>query len=586
MREHTTLDTEVVVIGGGPVGLSASLLLAQQGVRSILLEKNATITNHPKASAFNTRTMEILRQLDVADDIYAGTGPVGGVSFYTSLTGYKLGEIAMADFPDYLTALIAATPAPITISSQIELERVLKTHADDNPLVDVRFCCEKLALTQHQDYVEIQTRDLTSGTATSIKAHYAIACDGAGSPTRRECDRRLIGPPAFGHQINVYIEADIESLLGEARHQALYWIAHPEASGVFIGLGGDWKKWCFNFSYFPDRGERFEDFTAEVCLGKVHAALGTTALPVKILSIGPWVLCGQVIDQFRDGRVFFGGDAAHLNIPTGGFGFNTGMQEIHNLAWKLGYVLRDRAPDALLDSYHAERRDIAVFNVETSRQNAINIRETGAGLGAEIVDADEIERDTKKGARQRRQRSDAIARQKRHFIFLGQEIGFGYWDSPLVTPDGSPHYVDEHAVEDPIYTYVPNARPGARAPHCWITRAAEPEQRMSLLDLFTTYFTLLLHGDIDGWQTALDEVSDDIPLQVLSIGAADSGADLIDCDATWNWCYGIDDAGAVLVRPDGHVAWRAACRADQHQGDAVTTALRRSLARDIRQSGG
>lgn len=193
----------------------------------------------------------------------------------------------------------------------------------------------------------------------------------------------MIGATAFGHQINIYIEADIESLVGEARYQALYWIANPEASGVFIGLGGDWRKWCFNFSYFPERGETPEMFTAEEYLRRVQIALGSTDLPVEILSIGPWVLCGQVIDQYRQGRVFFGGDAAHLNIPTGGFGFNTGMQEIHNLAWKLSYVIRGLAPDALLDSYHEERRDIAVFNVETSRENAISIRETDAGLGAE-----------------------------------------------------------------------------------------------------------------------------------------------------------------------------------------------------------
>jgi 2,4-dichlorophenol 6-monooxygenase len=524
--------------------------------------------------------MEILRELQVADDVYAQTGPVGGVSFYTSLTGYKLGEIKMADHPDYIERLIASSPSPLTISSQIVLEKILKQHADESEMVDLRFGHEKISLQQAEDdvdadYVDAEIVDLNTGLSSSIRSSYVIACDGAASPTRREFNREMLGAPAFGHQINVYIEADIESLVDTTSHQALYWISTEGVSGVFIGLGGDWKHWCFNFSYFPHKGEKAEDFTEAVCLQKVQAALGTDALPVKILSIGPWVLCGQVIDEYRQGRVFFGGDAAHLNIPTGGFGFNTGMQEIHNLAWKLAYVLRGLAPDELLDSYHDERRDVAVFNVETSRKNAINIRETGAGLGSEVEDADEMETDSPRGERQRKKRTDAIEHQCNHFIFLGQEIGFGYWDSGLITKDGSAHYVEEHGVEDPIYTYIANARPGARAPHCWVTQNGT---LLSLLDLYTTEFTLLIHGDVHAWKETLVDLPEDVPINVYSIGDPDSRADLIDIHGVWNQYYGIEKAGAVLIRPDGHVSWRAATKADDHDGSSVKTAIMKSLA--------
>jgi len=569
-------ETEVLIIGGGPVGLSAALLLAEQGVQCVLLEKNKTISNHPKASAFNTRTMEILRELGIADEVYAQTGAVGGVSFYTNLSGYKLGEIKMAEHPDYITTLLASSPSPLTISSQIVLEEILKRHAVANELVDVRFSSEKLKLTQSEDHVDVETIDHLTGDSSTIQAKYVIACDGAGSPTRKEHNRKMIGAPAFGYQINVYIKADIESLVNAESHQALYWIATREASGVFIGLGGDWKHWCFNFSYYPQHGEKIEHFTEEACLAKIHAALGTDQLPVDILSIGPWILCGQVIDEYRDGRVFFGGDAAHLNIPTGGFGFNTGMQEIHNLAWKLAYVLRDLAPDSLLDSYQTERRDIAVFNVETSRINAINIRETGASLGSEVEDADELEEETEEGRAQRQKRSDAIARQHNHFMFLGQEIGFGYWDSEIISTDGSLHYVEEHKVEDPIFTYIANARPGARAPHCWVMQA---DNQISILDLYTTEFTLLLHGARDDWSETLSSLPQNIPLNAYSIGNENSGSDLIDIHGVWNEYYGIENSGAVLVRPDGHVAWRTTTTpANQQVDNSIAVAIRKSLA--------
>ncbi|NOX50503.1 MAG: hypothetical protein GXP16_08205, partial [Gammaproteobacteria bacterium] len=313
------------------------------------------------------------------------------------------------------------------------------------------------------------------------------------------------------------------------------------------------------------------------CMKRVQTALGTDKLPINILSIAPWVLCGQVIDEYRDGRVFFGGDAAHLNIPTGGFGFNTGMQEVHNLAWKLSYVLRGRAPDSLLDSYHTERREIAVFNVETSRENALRIRETGAALGAEIEDADEIDADTEKGRRQRKKRADAIVDQTTHFMFLGQEIGFGYWDSNIVTSDDSLHYVEEHNVENAIYTYIANAKPGARAPHCWVMD--RNEVRLSLLDLYaTTGFTLLIHGDVSGWKNTLADVPENIPFKVYTIGNESAKPDLVDIDGVWNKFYGIETAGAVLVRPDGHVAWRATTNAGNHRGITVAAALKKSLS--------
>lgn len=573
-----TLETPVLVVGGGPVGLSTALHLAHSGVESVIVERHRSTSIHPKASYFNVRTMEILGQLGVADELYSTALLGAGVSFYTKLTGYRLGALSGADFPDYVTSLLAATPRPGCISSQIVLEAMLKKKADENPLIQVLFNHEKVGLEQDDSRALTTILDRDSGESMVVESAYVIACDGVHSSTRDELGATMIGPPAFGHMINIYFEADVESLVPDS-DQALYWISSPEAPGVFIALGGDRRKWCFNTPYHPDRGERPENYTESRCMGKLYAALGTRDLPVKILAIGPWVLCGQVVDRYQIGRVFFGGDTAHLNIPTGGFGFNTGMQETHNLAWKIAAVLDGWAPDRLLESYHEERRPIAIFNVEASRENAMQIRETGASLGDSAPDVDEVDEDTPTGQVQRDRLSAAITRQRSHFLFLGQEIGFDYENSGLVVSDGTPHYVEEYDVEDPIFTYLPNARPGARAPHCWLTHSAADGVRSSILDLFDKEFVLLVAGDPTPWFATLDAAVADIPLRAVGIGPSGSGSKYHDEEGNFQENYGIGNGGAVLVRPDGHVAWRAPTDPDHHVGVALSDALEIATAR-------
>ncbi len=568
--------TSVLIVGAGPVGMSAALLLANHGVKSIVIEKHNSITHHPKASSFNTRTMEILRSLGIEQGIYDSTGSVGGVSFYTSLTKYRLGGFTFNSFPDYMENWLASTPAPGTVSSQIELEKWLKLKIDESDLIDFRYNSEKISLSEGGGFTTARIRDLESSETYLIEAQYTLACDGAGSPTRKELSRELIGAGSFGHQINVYIEADIESLTSDCQ-QALYWVSNADVSGVFIGLGGDWRKWCFNFSYFPEQGESAAQFTEERCLEKIYQALGTDKLTVKIISVGDWLLCGKVIDEYRQGRVFFGGDAAHLNIPTGGFGFNTGMQEIHNLAWKLAYVIKGIAPDELLDSYHYERRPVAVFNVETSRENARKIQQTGISLGPILEDEKIVESDDDSGQRLREKRSQAIIDQQRHFMFLGQDIGFGYWESTIISPDGSLHYVEEHEVIDSVFTYVANAKPGARAPHCWVMPQGSTCSPKSLLDYYNHKFTFLVFGNSDEWLGEIGKLNQSIPYRVFTIGSAE--CDLFDIEGVASQYYGVKDSGFVLVRPDGHVACRVNCSVDQYGGDSLQSIMYKSIAK-------
>lgn len=573
----TSKTTQVIIVGGGPVGLSTSLLLAQFGVRSILVERNATTSTHPKASYFNTRTMEILRQIGVAEDVYAGGGMLAGVSFYTNLSGHRLGGFSGAEFPDYVTALLSSTATPGCISSQIVLEAILERHAASNGHVDLRFSHECQRVEQTQDDVTAYVLNRSTGEEISLTADYLIACDGAGSRIRTQCGRELLGPAAFASMMNVYFRADLARITGEAR-QALYWISNPNAAGVIVGLGGDWQKWCYLFSYDPTKGEFAEGLSSELCMQRIRAALGTDDVPVEILSIGPWSLCGQVIDQFRHGRIFFGGDAAHLSIPTGGFGFNTGMQEVHNLAWKLAFVIRGLADHRLLDTYHEERRPIAVYNVEVSRDNAIKISATGAVMGAPVDDVSEIENDTAEGERQRQKLREAISEQKRHFLFLGQEIGFDYSMSSLVCADGSKHYMEEYSLDDPVYCYVPNARPGARAPHCLVASRTSPTEPRPIQDYLHRGFVCLVYGDRSIWEEAVASCADRAVVTFHTIGGPDVSSDLIDYDGMFSMRYGLDRGGAVLVRPDGHIAWRAK-NASCQSAFQLKAALARTLGR-------
>ncbi len=566
------LQTEVLVIGGGPVGLSTALLLADQGVDCILVEKHETTASHPKASYFNVRTMEILRQLGVADDVYATALMPQGVLFYTRLTGHCLGGYNFTDFPEYTARVLASTGSPACVSSQIVLEDILKQHADANAGIRVLFGHEKTSIEQDGARVLTSVLDRAAGETYEIESRFAVACEGIRSSTRDACGRKMVGPPPFGHVMNIYVEADLEGLTGE-RNQALFWICNPDTPGAFIGLGGDRLKWCFNTPYFPEDGESAEDFDEKRCLERIYAALGTDSLPVKILAVGPWVLCGQVVDQYRQGNIFFGGDTAHSNIPTGGFGFNTGMQETHNLAWKLAAFLKGDAPEAILDTYHSERRGIAVFNVEKSRENAINIRDTGATFGGRPDDTDEIDLDTDRGRAQRAAKTRAIAEQKTHFLFLGQEIGFGYWDSPLIVPDGTDHYAVANDVDDPVHVYIPNARPGARAPHCWVALRDVPDKPIPMHDVFGKGFVLLTRGEGDEWSRSIDSGSAAVPLRSLSVGPVGSDSDLLDAEGRWDEVYGLDGQGAVLVRPDGHVCWRAFSGPSHHDGVTLRDAL-------------
>lgn len=551
------VETPVLVVGGGPVGLAASICLSRLGVRSLLVEQHATTTTHPKATVVNARTFELFRQWGIEQAVRAGGLPPERsryIVWATSLAGYELGRLDLAaggsgDKPASRSGH-ALGPASTGICPQDVYEPILRAEAERSTLADVRFSTRLVDFTAAADGVTAVVRDTRSGHDCRVRAEYLLACDGAASAVRERLGIAMLGPDDIGSILNVYFHADLSRFVA-GREGPLYWIVNGDVAGVFIALDNA-GRWLFNAPFRLAEGESVARFTADDCRAKVRRAVGDRSLAVDVRSIDPWVMRSQVAARYRAGRVFLAGDAAHRFPPTGGFGMNTGVQDAHNLAWKLAGVLQGWAAPALLDTYEAERRPVGQFNADQSLKNARKM----PSPSARPVDGSSplaiIEQDSPEGAAVRQRVAAGIGGTREHFSATGQAKGFAY-ASAAITPDATAVEEGRSTVEE----YVPSARPGSIAPYF----AVRVEGRAaSMLELFGERFVLLTgpRGEASRGGLASDGAP---PLRTYAVGV-----DVVpDGGTVSEWCalYGLEEDGAVLVRPDGHVAWR-----------------RRSLARD------
>ena len=313
------------------------------------------------------------------------------------------------------------------------------------------------------------------------------------------------------------------------RPGVLYFLNDAQAKGVFVAHDVD-AEWVYMQPWDPG-AEPAAAYDAARCERIVRAAIGAAAPPFRVETIATWHMSVQVAERYREGRAFLLGDAAHRFPPTGGLGLNTGVQDAHNLAWKLAAVEHGIASNALLESYEAERKPVAHRNAEVSARNAARLAEVPRALGPD-------------GKGDRAAVRAAIANQAEHFDMLGLQLGFHYERGALV-PDGS----EPPPRANPVREYVPTGRPGARVPHAWTERAGE---RVSTLDLLPLdRFTLIAGRSGAAWLDAAGKVG--APLARLAIGR-----DVADASGAWAAALGIADDGALLVRPDQHVAWRSA----------------------------
>lgn len=534
-----TRDVPVLIVGGGPVGLSAAILLSRFGVRSLLIERHPSITQHPKARGVFRRTMELFRQWGIEERVRP-RGLAGDIGFIwaESLVGSEYGRVP----PPPLTN---NTPAQTCLVSQDVVEEELCAAARQQTDAELLFSTQ-LEFFEESESGIIATIRMPGGEQTKVRAAYMIAADGASSRVRGALGIGMDGPE-LGHQFNIYFRADLTQWFKDRECTGFFFTAN---AGSLLSVNGT-DRWISIGGYRPDRGQGAQDFTSDFCVATVRRMLGLPDLTVEIINTAFWTMTAQVAESFAKRKVFLAGDAAHRFPPTGGFGMNSGVQDVHNLAWKLAAVIKGHASPALLESYECERRSIAQSNTDFS---VVNARRMGALWGAA-------------GAQDWSKMRELIVDQRRHLDNEGQDLGFWY-RSPAVIPDGT-----EPPDHSPA-TYTPTARPGHRAPHLWLARR---DERLSSLDLFDTRFVLLAGPAGTKWVEAAQGVAAQlgVPMNCFTIGPH---RDVEDPDGRFLDLYGLDADGAVLVRPDGHVAWRARAAAAE-PNVAIASALATVLGR-------
>ncbi len=500
-------DVPVAIVGGGPCGLMSALLLARAGIRCTVFEKRSGISIHPKAMGISRRTCEIYRQLGLLDSIRRGSLPVEErflAIWAKSLVGEELGRVPFAEVSDRFS------PCSALHCPQTWTERVLFDALMGEPLADIRFDCEAVGVESQSDRVLLSL----SGNEL-LTFQWLVAADGAGSGVRRQLHVETAGPGDMGHFLNVMFRASYEPYLRE-RRAILYPAVSSEYFEHFVAVNGT-DLWLMH--HFLQPGEKSREFPIERLQGIVAKASGLPLEPVEILSIMPWVMSPKVAELYRIGRVLLVGDAAARLSPAGGLGLNSGLQAVHNLAWKLAHVVGGHASDTLLDTYHEERRGAAFWTMQNTNRNADEIF-------AIVSRALENDWDTVR---------HLIANSRRNGAGLGQDLGISY-SSGAFLPDDS----ELPAVEDPINDYVPSARPGSRAPHLWVEQRGA---KISTLDFFGGTFILLTGAAFTS-----------MPFNAPDVTLFQNGKDFT--AEGFEELYGITANGAVLVRPDGYIGAR------------------------------
>ena len=518
-------EVPVLIAGGSLVGLSTALFLGSHGVESLVVERHEGTAIHPRAAHFSQRTIELLRSVGLEDEVVTASElefvQNGAIVSVESLGGKEL-EYYFRHINEGVEEL---SPSPRLFVTQIGLEPLLQRRAEELG-ARLEWGTELVSFETDGDGVAATIRRRADGAEETVRARYLVAADGARSPVRERLGIPLRGRGSFSNSITIYFRADVNELVGD-RSLSVVYVFHPNQQGFFrFSRAGDAGFLVVNAT-LDANGTRNRDLWAAAddgqCVEYVREALGAPDLPVEIENVQRWNASAEWAERFREGPVFLAGDAVHAMPPTGGFGGNTGIQDAHNLAWKLAFVLDGAAGDGLLDTYDAERRPVGEFTVEQAYTRYV------VRLDPELDNKENL-----------------MPYVPEHVV----ELGYRYRSSAVVSEPG-----DWAVSEDPK---EPSASPGTRAPHLAL------DDGRSTLDLFGLRFVLLAGPQGVGWRAAAEQAG----LDAHTIGAAGFGE-----------LYGVGDEGASLVRPDGFVAWRTRDAAGEDAAAALEQMLGRLLDR-------
>ena len=504
----------VLVVGGGYAGLSAAALLAWREVPVILVERHPSTSIQPKAFGVGPRALELLRPVPGVEqslrDIWQGIGDGMRIAIAPNLADPNP-HMIMAGDPDDFAFLADVTPVAQVGAPQAEVERVLRAKAEELG-ADLRFSTELVSLEQDAEGVTAVIR--ADGVDSVVRADYVVAADGFRSPLRTRLGIPTSGKGELGLMCSIMFDADLTGLVRE-REVTLWYLQNEVFTGVIVtgtGVGAH----VVGVNYDPAKGESEDDFTEERCVELVRVATGVPDLDVRVLDKTTFAMAHILADRYRDRRVFLAGDAAHTMPPTGGQGGSTALQDGCDIAWRLWLVTTGQAGPDFLDTYDAERRPIGTLTADAQLAN----------LGVRMPPA---------------MRTDYPEPLEDP---MGAIIGYRYHSAAILEEPGD----DGALLEDPR---VPTGRPGSRAPHVALDWDG---QLISTIDLFGSGFVLIAGPEGRAWMDAGRLVKERLRIQLTRVLVDE---ELMDVEGRWVERYGVGRGGAVLVRPDGYVAWRS-----------------------------
>lgn len=511
----TPNTTSVFVVGGGPIGLATAVLLHRFAIPAIVVEKSPTTTDHPKSRGCFSRTMELFRQWGVEDAIRRRGLPIGSDIWVCakSLVGEELGRTTPE--PN-----LGHTPSWKSMVAQDAVEEELLTVVRNSPYVRVLFSTEMTGLEEIEDGVAVTTRCLETGTESVWQARFLVAADGAASDVRQAVGIPMDGPPSIAVMSNDYWRCDLSHISRLADVAGCRIFSDVPGIPASMILNTDGRDRWLTVTQIGTGANRVEPPSLDATVSMIRQQVGMPDLPVQMINRSIWRVSRQVARKFRSKSVFLAGDAAHRFPPTGGYGLNSGVQDAHNLVWKLAFVLKGQGGERLLDSYDSERRPVAHSNADFSMGNRKRMETMERAMRSDDSDWKRF----------------WIRDLDNHLHSIGQQLGFSY-ETGAVISDGTA------AVPVTPRSYVPSDRPGSRFPHYWL----DPERTRSTLEWFDTDLTLVTSPLGTPWLDAVREHSARSDIRIVP--RVLEGHHFTD-----SLQMGLK--GAVLVRPDGHVAWR------------------------------
>ncbi len=549
-------DTDVLIIGTGPTGATAALALATYGINAHMVSRTNWLADTPRAHITNQRTMEVFRALDIEEELYRHATPwdqMGDSLFTTSLAGEELARLRCWGTGDERKGdYLSGSPCELLDIPQPVVEPVIFKNALERG-ASAAFNIEYVSHTQDDEGVSVTLRDLIQNREYVLRARYLIGADGARSRVAQDIDLPIEGHHGRAGTVYVNFRADLSEYV-EHRPSILHWIVSPHASFGEIGMGllravKPWNEWIAGWGFDISKGD--PELIDSELTERVRLLTGVPDLEIEIITKSIWYVNQAYATEYSRGRVFCGGDAVHRHPPSSGLGLNTCVQDAFNLAWKIAAVIKGDAKADLLETYTQERAPVGKQIVLRANQSRIDygaLHKAFRVEGAEnpvVAGIERLKSPTPEGEAAREALNQALELKNTEFNAQGVEMNQRY-HSLAIDESGEAEEVWD---KDRQLYLKATTRPGAKLPHAWLIDAKG--MKVSTLDLVKGYgFTLITGLSGNAWDMAMKSINKP-SLRLLQVGDA-----IKDPYCEWQRRREIPESGALLVRPDGYVAWR------------------------------